>query len=1023
VSRRLALIIGNSVYRDNTLARLLKPDADVGNLAEIMLDAEVGGFDDVNVLVNMSFATVRREVASFFSKKQREDLLVLYFSGHGILDDAGRLYLAVKDTERNLLRGTAIPAAFITDEMNNSRSRRQILILDCCHSGAFARGMKGGPGTTIGTGTVFEGTGFGRVVLTATDAIQYAWEGDQVIGDAENSVFTHYLIKGLQTGEADVNGDGEITVDELYDYMYAEIVKQTPKQTPSKWSYRGQGNIVVANNPHRKKEPEAPITLPEVYDELEKRLEKLYAAGLSAFWLEEWDKAVRCFLPIVDVRPDYKDVAEKLTEAKRQQKYSNLYQKGLAAIEVEKWSEGISILEILMAEAPDFMEAATILARAKEQKNLADLYAEAQHLFIAEKWHAVIKVFDRIATIMPGHKDPEKLLSRAKEEAGKQQRLERLEKLYIQALEEINAGKWQQARGLLTEVQEEEQGFQETERLLKRVESEIAREEGEQRQQEQISTLYEQALKLAAAGQWQQSQKAIKEIKTLDPQFADPEELASRAQEEVERQRRLKKLYAQAQAAQEGEDWSGALSALEKLVAEAADYRDATDLLEAVRKQKQLTNLYGKAQRLHQKQQWQAVIDTFAQISAIEPDYPDPEELLTAAKQEEGALKRQAELNDLYNRAVREVDAENWTEARQLLAQLEGMKPNFRETERLLTRVEAEIEQEETNRKRQEQTATLYEQALGLARAQQWRQVLVKMEEIHTLDPEFTDLEGLAAKGQEKVTGEEEEARRQNELAALYAEAVHLLKAGKYQETLEKWGEVRAREPRYHDRQKVQAKARKKLEALAEGALPRRGMPRWAIAAIGGFVVVAIVAAVAVLRSDYGSAPKPTPTIALIAAGATDTPSHTTSLEITPTSLTTLGTEEGEPIGQNISLYEPPEPGIEFPAREPFHIQHGWYEIQDPLQLGLDFELQINGILRDEDYLLLNDDRSGDEQRVIRRWLHNFPDGMVGTHIFTAHWIAPCQWAVDNTEFPDTCSTPGEKVEVIVSSLTVDFIP
>jgi hypothetical protein len=34
MAQRLALIIGNSVFRDQTLARLLKPDADVGALAD-----------------------------------------------------------------------------------------------------------------------------------------------------------------------------------------------------------------------------------------------------------------------------------------------------------------------------------------------------------------------------------------------------------------------------------------------------------------------------------------------------------------------------------------------------------------------------------------------------------------------------------------------------------------------------------------------------------------------------------------------------------------------------------------------------------------------------------------------------------------------------------------------------------------------------------------------------------------------------------------------------------------------------
>lgn len=151
MNRKLGLVIGNSAYRDSTLARLTAPDVDIGDLADVLLDPEIGGFDDVKVLFNASSNIVRRAISGFFAAKHREDLLLLYFSGHGVLDMHGRLFLAVKDTERQLLRATAIASAFITDEMNNSRSQRQLLILDCCHSGAFARGSKGTPGAPVGT--------------------------------------------------------------------------------------------------------------------------------------------------------------------------------------------------------------------------------------------------------------------------------------------------------------------------------------------------------------------------------------------------------------------------------------------------------------------------------------------------------------------------------------------------------------------------------------------------------------------------------------------------------------------------------------------------------------------------------------------------------------------------------------------------------------------------------------------------------------------------------------------------------
>jgi hypothetical protein len=250
VSKKLALIIGSSEYDDKNLSRLITPNADVNALTRILRDPEIGDFDEVAFLMNEPASIVRRAISAFFSSRTSNDLLLLYFTGHGIRDDRGRLYLAVKDTEHALLRATSIPASFITEEMDHSRSRRQVLILDCCHSGAFSPGMKAVAGASVGTAAAFEGTGSGRVVLTATDSTQYAWEGDVVIGKAENSVFTHYLIEGLRSGEADSDANGIITLDELYNYVYEQVVNQTPLQTPGKWSYGQRGEIAIARNPH-----------------------------------------------------------------------------------------------------------------------------------------------------------------------------------------------------------------------------------------------------------------------------------------------------------------------------------------------------------------------------------------------------------------------------------------------------------------------------------------------------------------------------------------------------------------------------------------------------------------------------------------------------------------------------------------------------------------------------------------------------------------------------------------------------
>jgi hypothetical protein len=102
--------------------------------------------------------------------------------------------------------------------------------------------------------------GYGRFVLTSSDATQFAWEGDKVIGETDNSLFTHFLVKGLE-GEADSDGDGRITVDELYDYTYDQISRVTPKQTPTKSSSKQEGEIVLRQS--TRIENIKPVDLPD----------------------------------------------------------------------------------------------------------------------------------------------------------------------------------------------------------------------------------------------------------------------------------------------------------------------------------------------------------------------------------------------------------------------------------------------------------------------------------------------------------------------------------------------------------------------------------------------------------------------------------------------------------------------------------------------------------------------------------------------------------------------------------------
>jgi len=242
MSGKYALIIGNTDYTDPGLAKLSAPGKDAEDFARVLSDKEICAFDEVNTRLNESSSSVIEIIDEFFDQKKPDDLLVLYFSGHGVRDEFGSLYLAFKNTIRSRLRSTAIKSDYIRDVMDQSRSKRQVLILDCCNSGAFPQGAKAEVGGVMGMVSALQG--YGRFVLTASDATQFAWEGNQIIGETDNSLFTHFLVKGLE-GEADSDGDGRITVDELYDYAYGQILRVTPKQTPTKSISKQEGEIVL----------------------------------------------------------------------------------------------------------------------------------------------------------------------------------------------------------------------------------------------------------------------------------------------------------------------------------------------------------------------------------------------------------------------------------------------------------------------------------------------------------------------------------------------------------------------------------------------------------------------------------------------------------------------------------------------------------------------------------------------------------------------------------------------------------
>ncbi|HEU0288139.1 MAG TPA: caspase family protein [Nocardioidaceae bacterium] len=244
--RRLALLVATYRYQDEELQQLTAPGQDAEELADVLGDPEIAGFD-VTIKLNEPHHVVGQAIGEFYHQRRRDDLTLLYFTGHGLKDDQGRLYMAMTDTRHDQLLFTGLSASQVNEAMESSASRQNLLILDCCYSGAFPAGSTPKGDAQVHSLQRFEGRG--RAVLTASDAIQYSFEGSKVSGDGSRSVFTRFLVEGLTSGEADLDGDGNIALDELYSYVHDHVIAAEPRQKP-KILEDVEGRIVIAQNVH-----------------------------------------------------------------------------------------------------------------------------------------------------------------------------------------------------------------------------------------------------------------------------------------------------------------------------------------------------------------------------------------------------------------------------------------------------------------------------------------------------------------------------------------------------------------------------------------------------------------------------------------------------------------------------------------------------------------------------------------------------------------------------------------------------
>jgi uncharacterized caspase-like protein len=256
------LAFGVSKYQNPTY-NLQFADKDAIDLSNVLETYKGKGFENVymRVLINEQVTPDAIKASKVFVKNAKpDDTFILFIAGHGTYDtdEEATYYYLTSNADPKNLKGTAANFESIEDLLQGIPPRNKLFLMDACESGEIDDEDQGQM-IASATGTGISSRGFKKSTsVIASGAKQsnpiakrsYLYQKDRYIyndlvrrsgaivfssskggelsyerSDIENGLFTEYIIKALTTTDADKDGNGIVSTDELREYVSAQVAK------------------------------------------------------------------------------------------------------------------------------------------------------------------------------------------------------------------------------------------------------------------------------------------------------------------------------------------------------------------------------------------------------------------------------------------------------------------------------------------------------------------------------------------------------------------------------------------------------------------------------------------------------------------------------------------------------------------------------------------------------------------------------------------------------------------------------
>jgi len=235
---KYAVIVGISKYKNGGtgLSNLKYASRDARDFRDFLESPAGGSFPKENVQElldeDATSQKLRSALFTFLTRPRPQDLVVIYFAGHGAPDpnDSRNLYLLTYDTQPDDMGGTAFLMSDLQDVFDRIlKAKHVITLIDSCHSYGISGERFGAKQNNLANQYLERyASKADRAVITASDVSELSLEGEQWGGG--HGVFTYFVLQGLKSGEADANKDGTVTAGELFSYLGEKVSQATNHQ-------------------------------------------------------------------------------------------------------------------------------------------------------------------------------------------------------------------------------------------------------------------------------------------------------------------------------------------------------------------------------------------------------------------------------------------------------------------------------------------------------------------------------------------------------------------------------------------------------------------------------------------------------------------------------------------------------------------------------------------------------------------------------------------------------------------------